>query len=154
MSAITPGKPRTMKMPERSPQGPRNQTVSPNIDPIRIIRRHLLTIIGSVFVGLALGVVSHIGFSRFYPLYTGEVLFELQPGISDPTQVGTTEITRDDLLERLARTQTVLLVSRDVLVRAMVDPDITRANILLIWFVDDVGIFSIQDAVDELEEDL
>ena len=143
MSAITPGKPRSMNMADRRPQGSRNQHVTPNIDPIRIIRRHVLTIIGSVIIGLALGTVAHFGFSRFYPLYTGEVIFELQPGIQDPTQVGTTEITREDLLERLARTQTVLLVSREVLVRAMEDPDITRATTWHEWFVDDDGIFDI-----------
>ena len=154
MSAITPGKPRTMQMADRRPPGQRNQAVTPNIDPIRIIRRHLVAIIGSVFVGLALGTVAHFGFSRFYPLYTGEVLFELQPGIQDPTKVGTREITREDLLERLARTQTVLLVSREVLVRAMEHPDITRATTWHEWFVDKDGIFDIQEAVDELEEDL
>lgn len=153
MTAITPHRPDVVRVPHRA-AGARPHGHTPSVDPVRVLRRHALAIVISVIVGGMLGAGAYVGLLMIYPLYQGEVLFELQPGLKNPTELGTNEITRDDLIERLARTQTVLLTSREVLERAMENPDITRNTMWYEKYVGPDGIFDIQDAVDDLEEEI
>ncbi len=48
------------------------------IDPFRVLRRHLVMIIGSGVAGIVLGVAAFFLFEQFLPLYRNEVLFEIQ----------------------------------------------------------------------------
>ncbi|MCZ6835799.1 MAG: hypothetical protein O7G85_08500, partial [Planctomycetota bacterium] len=139
---------------ERPSGSPRPQAFAASIDPILVIRRHILVLILSVIMGGVLGTGAYFGLRIVYPLYSGEVLFELQPGLQDPTSVGVVDISRDDLIERLARTQAVLMTSREVLERAMENPTIKRNTEWHKKFVGKDDVFDIQEAVDELEEDL
>lgn len=128
-----------------------------NIDPLRVLRRHMLWIVGSVIVGAGLGYAAHVLCAMYYPLYAGAVTFEIQPGVRESREVGATEIANDQLAFRLANTETMLLLQRDILERAMNNQDILRTE----WhkqFVtqDETGreTFNIQNAVDELEKTL
>jgi len=115
----------------------------------------MVGILASVIVGGVLGAAAFVLFNRFYPLYTSEVLFEVRPGLAESTEIGTAEALKDDEVERIARTQTELLMQRDVLLRAVQNPQVRSTNWLETWFMDtSTGQPLYAQAVDELEEDL
>jgi len=153
MTAINPIRHHVVRAPDRAGPGPRVHGVATTIDPMRVLRRHMLGIVLSIIIGGLLGGAAFVGLLLFFPQFSSESLFELQPGVQDPTAVVVQDVNRDDLIERLARTQTVLLTSREVLAKAMEDPLVARTD----WhkkFVGPDGVFDIQEAVDELEDDL
>ena len=51
---------------------------APTLDPFRVLRRHLVLIIGTAVAGSVLGVVAFFLLLRFTPLYTAEALFEIR----------------------------------------------------------------------------
>jgi capsular exopolysaccharide synthesis family protein len=111
-------------------------------------------IVGSALLGLAIGVAGYILLDQFYSLYRGEVLFEIRPGLEDSEQIGARDIAADTLVLRLAQTETVLLTSREVLEAAVRNPDTLSTEWFQTYFIDEKGTQRIDDAVDELEEDL
>jgi capsular exopolysaccharide synthesis family protein len=128
--------------------------VTGGIDPFRVLRRHMGLIVGSALLGLAIGVAGYILLDQFYSLYRGEVLFEIRPGLEDSEQIGARDIAADTLVLRLAQTETVLLTSREVLEAAVRNPDTLSTEWFQTYFIDEKGTQRIDDAVDELEEDL
>jgi capsular polysaccharide biosynthesis protein len=124
------------------------------IDPFRLLRRHLWLLIGTGIVGVGMGVAVFFAFNRFLPLYTAEVLFEMRSGLDEASDVATRDIAQEDLVARLASTETVLLTSREVLEAAVKEPDVQRTRWFRQGFVDPMGQALIDDAVDELEGDV
>ncbi len=124
------------------------------IDPFRLMRRHMILLIATGFVGLFLGVVAWFLLNMFSPLYTAEVLFEIRAGLTESREVASQDLARDDLVLRLATTESMLLVSRAVLESAVKQPAVQRT----VWFEknfrDDADVAAIDEAVDELEEDI
>lgn len=101
-------------------------------------------------VGGVLGVAMYVALDRLYPLYTGEVMFRLTPGLASANQIATTtEIQTEEQVVRMAKTESVLLTGRPVLKAAMQNPAILNTE----WsqeFRDESGGFVIEDAVDDL----
>ncbi|MCH2141316.1 MAG: hypothetical protein MK100_09855, partial [Phycisphaerales bacterium] len=125
----------------------------PTIDPIRVLRQHVVGLLASLIVGGVVGVVAFFGFNRFYPLYTSEILFEVRPGLAESTEIGTSQALEDDEVERIARTQTELLMQRDVLMRAVQNPQVRETSWMQTWFMDtQTGQPLYAQAVDDLEE--
>lgn len=124
------------------------------IDPVRVLRRYWKGIPVFAVIGGVIGLGAFFLFARFYPLYTGELLFEVRPGVTEATDVGTSDTTNDKVVERVQRTQVLLIRNRLVLIDAVAD----RAMLQTTWlknFVDpESGTLLVDDAVDELEEDL
>ncbi len=79
----------------------------------------MLLIMGSGMSGVVLGVVAFFLFDELMPRYKGEVLFEVRGGLGEAHDVATRDITQDELVMRLATTETMLLVSRGVLEAAV-----------------------------------
>jgi capsular exopolysaccharide synthesis family protein len=105
------------------------------------------------FVGGGIGVAAYIALDRFMPLYSGEVLFEIRSGLDAASDLGSRDIAQEDLVARLASTETVLLTSRGVLMAAVKEPDVQQTT----WFRQEfipAGVPLLDDAVDELEEDV
>ena len=50
------------------------------IDPIRVLRRYWKGIPIWAIVGAILGAAAFFVFARVYPLYSGDVMFEVRPG--------------------------------------------------------------------------
>ena len=88
-----------------------------SIDPVRVLRRHVLGLVLSAIIGAVVGVVAYFGLARLYPLYSDNVLFEVQPGISQASDVSTYDSTNDEWVFRIAQTETFVLKSVDVLDR-------------------------------------
>jgi len=117
------------------------------------LRQHIVGILASLIVGGVVGVVAFFGFLRLYPLYSSEVLFEVRPGLTESTEIGTSEALKDDEVERIARTQTELLMQRDVLMRAVQNPQVRETSWMQNWFMDpQTGQPLYAQAVDDLED--
>jgi len=124
------------------------------IDPLRVLRRYWKGIILWGVIGAILGTGAYFLFSRIYPLYTGEVLFEVRPGLGEATDIGTTETINDKMVERVQATQTFLILDRSILSEALSDRTI-RETTWIQQFIDPVTqTLLVDDAVDEFEEEL
>ena len=144
------------------PTPPQRNVGSPNrpmpkgraIDPIRVLRRYWKGIPIWGAIGGVIGVVAFVLFARFYPLYSGEVMFEVRPGLGDATDIATTDTISDKMVERVAATQTFLIKERSILTVAMSD----RAMEETVWlqqFIDPITqTLLVDDAVDELLEEI
>lgn len=138
-----PGRPRSVSSPPRRP----------SIDPVRVLRQHIIGLLASIIIGVIAGLAAHLAFSKFYPLYSSEVLFEVRPGLSESTEIGTAQALKDDEVERIARTQTQLLMQRDVLMSGVENPQVRDTNWMETWFLDpqtNQPLYA--QAVDDLEE--
>lgn len=124
-----------------------------SVDPIRILRKHLLVLIFSCFVGVGVGGVSFVALSIFLPEYRSEALFEIRSGLQDATEIGAAKELDDDDIERRANTEISRLMDRDVLKAAVRTRAVQRTNWFTSRYVDEKGP-RIEEAVDELEEDL
>lgn len=145
-SAIPKGDPRS-----KGPRGP--SKAGPAIDPVRVLRQHMLGIIVSGVVGIILGIVVFFALRYTYPLYKGEVIFEIRPGLLESTDIGTKESMSDKDVLRIANTQTLLLKQRDVLTEAVNNPSVRNTTWLQDWFIDPgTGVLLEAQAVDDLEE--
>ncbi|MHC5006273.1 MAG: GumC family protein [Planctomycetota bacterium] len=123
------------------------------IDPFRLLRRHMWLLMATGFVGAGIGVAAFVALDRYMPLYSGEVLFEIRSGLDEASDVGSRDIAQEDLVNRLASTETVLLTSRGVLMAAVKEPDVQKTT----WFKQnfiDGQVRLLDDAVDELEDDV
>ena len=124
-----------------------------SVDPIRILRKHLLLVIFSGFLGIGVGGISFVALSIFSPEYRSEALFEIRSGLQDATEIGAAKELDDDDIERRANTELSRLMDRDVLKAAVRSRAVQRSNWFTSQYVDENGP-RIEEAVDELEEDL
>lgn len=155
MSTAVKSKPSSGR-PSSSGRRPGGQNVSraATVDPFRVLRRHMLLIIAAAFLGGGLGVGAFYALSYLYPLYSGVVLFEVKPGVSEASDVGTPIPLKEEDIARIANTELVLLSSRSVLTSAIKDPDVQSATT---WFKTNYttsGGLMVEDAVDDLEESI
>ena len=124
------------------------------IDPIRVLRRYWKGIPIWGIIGAIVGTGAFFLFSRIYPLYTGEIMFEVRPGLGEATDIGTTESINDKMIERVSATQVYLIKERSILTEAIKDRNMMQTR----WiqqFVDPISrVLLVDDAVDELKEDL
>jgi uncharacterized protein involved in exopolysaccharide biosynthesis/Mrp family chromosome partitioning ATPase len=124
----TPASPAGAAPPRRpaasAPAGRRTPTAT--IDPVRILRQHLWLLVGSAFAGAVLGVVVNYVQLLIYPVWSGTVVFEITPEISDATNVVTREIAQEDTVARIGQTESRRIVSKSILESAMKAPDIGR----------------------------
>jgi capsular exopolysaccharide synthesis family protein len=119
------------------------------------VRQHVIGLLVSLIIGGCLGVVLFFLLMWFTPFFTSEVLFEVRPGLAASTEIGTSKTLKDDEVERIARTQTELLMQRDVLRQAILSPQVRDTNWMTSYFLDpQTGQPLIEQAVDELEETL
>ena len=54
------------------------------LDPIKVVRRHILLIIVMGFIGAMLGFGAYVYANKYHPKYTGRVGFELVPQVRSP----------------------------------------------------------------------
>ncbi len=154
MSTVTPSRPMPARpMPARpAPAAPGRGAA---IDPFRLLRRHLVLLIAVGVLGAGLGVGTYILLLIFFPLSTGEVIFEVRPGLSDAGDVATQDPLNDEDVYRISQTQLVLMVSREVMTSAVGNPDVqNKTDWFQTRFIDENGTPLVAEAVDELVEDV
>jgi len=125
------------------------------IDPIRVVRRHLILLIVALFVGVGLGYAGFKVCDRYFPEYTGEVLLRVSPPLRDPLDPVGPRGERDDAIVRLGRTEIEQLLQRETIGRVL------RASVAIreqtVWaqqFYDDQRNFAHDEAIDELRRTL
>ncbi|MCZ6508130.1 MAG: hypothetical protein O7A04_08825, partial [Acidobacteria bacterium] len=155
MTTVSPSRPPVPQPPSRARHpAPVPSSSARTVDPFRLLRRHLVLLVATGFTGVFLGVVVFILFKQFLPMYSGETLFEIRAGLDEARDIAGKDIARDDIVLRLATTETMLLTSREVLEAAVKQPDVQTTA----WFKDhyyDKQMGPLIDAaVDELEEDV
>ncbi|MCA9278841.1 MAG: polysaccharide biosynthesis tyrosine autokinase [Phycisphaeraceae bacterium] len=122
------------------------------IDPFKLLRKHWVTLLVALMIGLALGVGVHIGWLRLYPLYRAAAIFEYE----EPTEKLGKPIlnANEDEMERFMKTHQAMMKSEAVLRAAMTNPRL--ASIAPNWhrYYLENGTFDVAEAVDDLQTDL
>ncbi len=124
------------------------------IDPMRVLRRHWKGIPVWAVVGAMIGTGAFFLFARVYPLYTGEYLFEVRPGLGEATDIGTVDMSNDKMVARIAATQTVLIRDRSILQKAVEDRNMRETDWIKQFNDPATGLPDYDLAVDDLEEEI
>lgn len=154
MSRATPSRPPAPLRPTPRSRPPAQPTKTPSIDPFRVLRRHVLGLIAAGFLGAGIGVAAYFALARYYPLFKGQVTFEVRPGVTDAGEISTRNELGDAEVLLIQNTELVLLVDPQVLSSAASDPDVQTKTM---WFQSkfiENGAPNVAEAVEELEEDL
>ncbi len=153
--------------PTTAPPAPRSPAAGPRpaappqagglnvtIDPRKLLLQYWPWLLGSVFVGVALGVVTHFALLFTMPRYDGEVWFELLPpmtsadmtsGITVGEKFGEAE------MERFIGTQIQVMLSENVIKQAVNTPIVRDQTTWANQFKRN-GVINIPDAMKELDD--
>jgi capsular exopolysaccharide synthesis family protein len=124
------------------------------IDPVRVLRRYWKGIPVWGIVGALVGTGAFFLFARVYPLYSGEVMFEVRPGLGEATDIATTDTISDKMVERVAATQVYLIKERSILIDAIENRTI-RETVWIEQFLNpDTNTVLVDEAVDQLIEEI
>ncbi len=126
-----------------------------SLDPIRLLRQHMLGIFSTLFFGAILGVVLHFAFLYTYQVWSGTVYLEIRSQLEDAQALNAKDLGTEEAVIRLAQTEVARMMSRDNLKAALENSDLQKTE----WskssvFRDDNNIFNIDEAATELENDL
>ncbi|MEC9374152.1 MAG: hypothetical protein VYC34_09925, partial [Planctomycetota bacterium] len=103
------------------PPGPGQGGIT--LDPRKLFLQYWPWLIGSVIAGLVLGTAAHFAFAKFYPLYDGEVYFEVFAMVEDPGQQrSTVGAGQEPEIERFIGTQINRMLSEPVLRASVIRP--------------------------------
>ena len=149
MTTVSPSRAPLPRTPDLRIRTVPSAMVVHTLDPFRVLRRHLVLIIGTAVAGTVLGVVAFFLLDKFSPLYTEEALFEIRAGLEEGSDTTTRDINDEDTVVRLATTEMYLIVSREVLDDAVKDPSVLETK----WFNENF-LGEYDEAVDELQEDI
>ncbi|MSR69571.1 MAG: hypothetical protein EXS17_04415 [Phycisphaerales bacterium] len=142
-----------------NPSSPSRQPVSrapsraATIDPVRVLRQHWKTIVMWAVAGIFVSGAFQLGAAVVFPIYSGQVVLRLRSQLGDAKEIFGETTPQEETVARLAQTEAQQMISRDILVRAMTHRDILTTK----WheyFLDDDGQFIIDEAVDDLEDDI
>lgn len=137
------------------PSGP--QSTAGTIDPFRVLRKHMLTVIGSAVFGIVFGTVAFVLLFFLMPRYSNAVSFEVLGALDDPNALITSTDFKTETVARIARTELAILMSEEILRKVVNEPQI-RNNTE--WgkefLVEQEGqvTYDANAAIDELLEDL
>lgn len=148
-----PSRPTEPRLAPNRPRTAQAVSTASRIDPMRILRQHAWTLAFAGVAGIGLGAVGQVACSIFYPLYWGNVLFELQASPDSSTDVTTNDDRTEEAVERLGQTEAARILSRQLLERAVSNRDVEQT----VWsqhYRDENGTFIPADAVDDLEDEL
>lgn len=150
MAALPPGNTpvRPAATPAARPSG-RNS----NIDPLRVFRENWKRVIVWAVVGIFTAGIFQVAAMFLFPIYSGSVVLRLRPELADAKQIFGEVTPQEETVARLAQTEAQQMISRDILTRAVASRDILKTE----WhkyFLDENGQFMVDDAVDDLEDDI
>jgi len=92
------------------------------------MRQHMWLLIGSAIAGGVMGVAVNYAQAIVYPVWSGSVVFEINPEIAGADSVVTRDFTQEDTVARIGQTESRRLTSKTVLEAAMKAPDIGRTE--------------------------
>lgn len=154
--------PTTRNAPNRMRQMPPTQQGAgaismASIDPMRMLRMYYPWMIGAVIAGVVVGLAAFFLLSRFFPKYTGTVLFETLPPASTDANTATGMIGSGGQAakeqEIYMRTQVELMKSDQVLGKVLREPAFLQTNWVKDYAKNGV-IENQQETLEELKEDV
>jgi hypothetical protein len=95
MSTASPSRPARSGSAGPRPRRPMATAGARTIDPFRLVRRHMILLIATGIFGVFLGLVAWFLLNRFSPLYSGEVLFQINAGLTESREVASQDQARD-----------------------------------------------------------
>lgn len=145
MAAGQPGatNPNAARAPVRPGPGPA-APAGPSLDLVKLFKRYWVWGVLALFVGLGLGILAFYPLKMWFPVYRGEVIFQvsaLPSGPVDP-QGSTIERGGQEELEIFMLTQVQTILSEDMLRRAANDPRIREQTQWARRFRGDGGVFN------------
>ena len=123
------------------------------IDPIRIVRQHLVLLIVTGVVGLVVGTGVFFVWLRYFPSYSGVATFELIGTLDDAADAKASEERNEETVQRIAGTEAAKVISERALEVVLKEPDVQRIS----WmeqFKDESGKPNLEDALIELMEEI
>jgi capsular exopolysaccharide synthesis family protein len=145
--------------PAQRPGGPPAPSGAPSrfnvaIDPVKLIRQHLLLLMFAGVLGVGLGVATQVVLRRTYSLFKGEAAFEyygVLEGIDQ--QASTVGVGGGEEIERFVNTQRLIMTSDQLLREAVNDPLIRQESDWAQQFVErSTGRFNSIKAAIELQD--
>lgn len=122
------------------------------IDPRKLALQYWPWLVGSLVGGVVLGVVMHFALLFVYPLYDGKVIFEMLPSLETADQAkGTVGEQGEAEMKRFIGNQTQMLVSDNVLLRAVDDPKVKNDTKWIRKYMKN-GAVDKQEAARDLED--
>lgn len=150
MSTATPSRAASPgSMPPRRPSGPPSGVVSSaaSLDPVRVIRRHMLLIIAALLMGAGLGTAGHFALAVYAPRFTEQVVFEVLPGIARADEISTFSIMGAEDVRLQAETELAFALQPETIEEALASADVRGTP----WWRRNYGE---QVVNDEIVEDL
>ena len=143
--------------PPRSTRSVARPTPSPTggvtIDPIRVVRQHLMLLLLTAVIGLVVGTGIFFVWLRFFPMYSGIATFELIGTLDNAGDAVASEDRNEETVQRIAGTEAAKVISERALEAILKEPDVQR----IAWmdqFRDENGRPNLEEAVIELLDEI
>ena len=138
---------RSVPRPAPSPAG------AVTIDPIKVVRQHLLLLLITGMIGLVVGTGIFYVRLMYFPSYSGFARFELIGTLDDAGDAVAQEERNEETVQRLAGTEASKTISVRSLEAVLKEPEVQR----IAWmdqFKDENGRPNLEEAVIELEDEI
>jgi succinoglycan biosynthesis transport protein ExoP len=123
------------------------------IDPVRLIRQHMVLLVTTGIVGLVMGVGVYVLWLTFYPNYSAVATFELVGELGSADDPIARENRNEDTIQRIAGTEAAKAVSEEIL-RSVLKDDQVQTIEWMDQFRDESGNIIEEDALSELEDEI
>ncbi len=123
------------------------------IDPVRLIRQHMVLLVTTGVVGLVMGVGVYVLWLTFYPSYSAVATFELVGELGSADDPIARENRNEDTIQRIAGTEAAKAVSEEIL-RSVLKDDQVQTIEWMDQFRDESGNIIEEDALSELEDEI
>ncbi len=123
------------------------------IDPVRLIRQHMVLLVTTGIVGLVMGVGVYVLWLTFYPSYSAVATFELVGELGSADDPIARENRNEDTIQRIAGTEAAKAVSEEIL-RSVLKDDQVQTIEWMDQFRDESGNIIEEDALSELEDEI
>jgi succinoglycan biosynthesis transport protein ExoP len=123
------------------------------IDPVRLIRQHMVLLVTTGIVGLVMGVGVYVLWLTFYPSYSAVATFELVGELGSADDPLARENRNEDIIQRIAGTEAAKAVSEEIL-RSVLKDDQVQTIEWMDQFRDESGNIIEEDALSELEDEI
>ena len=125
------------------------------LDPIRLLRQHMVGIIVTFAVGAVLGVILNYGFLYVYPIWSGTAYLEIRSQLEDAQDLNSKELGTEETVIRLAQTEVARMMGRENLKKALENTDVQKTQWSQeSWYRDENNLFNIDEAATQLEKEL
>lgn len=124
MTTVPTTRPAAVTMPAR-PATASVLGAAPAIDPIKLLKKHKWTLIGTAIAGAFIGVVMHFLLMRFFPVYRPFLVYRCLP-LQNEVGAMTPPAGYRDELEKFMATEVLTLTSDRIVDKTLADPTFTR----------------------------